>query len=370
MKKVLGVVLLLLLFMLSELYFYGDEEISTLNDYEENVIEVSDPTELANEPVITDNLSFTAVEIEGCSQENIYLEEKEFQYYSYTCETEEQLIHLGNELVTGLTADGTIFLTEEAEEDYDEVLLDYGFTDKEEVLIWYDVDENTLVDSYDMSVPNFLEDYQIDREQHEKNWDHFIKLIPREYRLSVVDYTVFAHDYTLGYVEQFTYEDDLPTDWGFAMNVIDIESETERSATIIHEFAHLLTLGEDQVTPYVSEKSCQFLLLDEGCTQSDSYIQVFFDKFWVDIRDEVNSLASDPDMLYDYYLDNEDNFVNDYAASSLEEDIAESFTYFVLQLFPDNTNRVQDEKISFFYDYPELVELRIEILSRLQSIMA
>ncbi len=45
------------------------------------------------------------------------------------------------------------------------------------------------------------------------------------------------------------------------------------------------------------------------------------------------------------------------------EDIAESWTHFVLQPKPAG-DTVSEKKVLFFYDFPELVELREEIVAR------
>ena len=52
--------------------------------------------------------------------------------------------------------------------------------------------------------------------------------------------------------------------------------------------------------------------------------------------------------------------MTDYAATDPSEDIAESFTYFVL--WPrQGGGSVWEQKLDFFYGYPELVELRAGI---------
>ncbi len=68
----------------------------------------------------------------------------------------------------------------------------------------------------------------------------------------------------------------------------------------------------------------------------------------------------------EFYLSREDDFVSDYAATSPEEDIAESFATFVLKPKPTG-DTLADEKVAFFYDYPELVKLRGEMSGRLYS---
>ncbi len=64
------------------------------------------------------------------------------------------------------------------------------------------------------------------------------------------------------------------------------------------------------------------------------------------------------------YEDN--NFVTEYAASEPEEDIAESFAYFII----DNKNsdvETKDKKVSYFYSCPELLSIRTEIRKGIYS---
>ncbi|HKJ37827.1 MAG TPA: hypothetical protein VJ972_03565, partial [Anaerolineales bacterium] len=70
------------------------------------------------------------------------------------------------------------------------------------------------------------------------------------------------------------------------------------------------------------------------------------------------------EMLDDFYYKYEDQFISSYAATTLEEDIAESWSFFVLAPKPQPSS-IANEKVLFFYDYPELVQLREEILNNL-----
>ena len=58
--------------------------------------------------------------------------------------------------------------------------------------------------------------------------------------------------------------------------------------------------------------------------------------------------------------------MTDYAATNPGEDIAESFTSFVMEPKPDG-DTIAEEKVLFFYEYPELVQLRAEIVGRVYS---
>ena len=102
----------------------------------------------------------------------------------------------------------------------------------------------------------------------------------------------------------------------------------------------------------------------------NSYINQFFDRFWqylyadweqIDLEEDKNTRST---KLEDFYKIYEDQFLSDYAATSPLEDIAESWTFFVLSPKPELTS-IANEKILFFYEYPELVELRSQILEQI-----
>jgi hypothetical protein len=65
--------------------------------------------------------------------------------------------------------------------------------------------------------------------------------------------------------------------------------------------------------------------------------------------------------LHEFYTKYPEQFVGEYAATNPEEDIAESWTEFVMRPKPIGTS-IADQKVQFFYEYPELVKIRREIL--------
>ena len=168
-----------------------------------------------------------------------------------------------------------------------------------------------------------------------------------------------------------------PSRWMLHVDIVDAQNPDELTYTLIHEFAHVLTLNETQVAFDMevfnepdnesvyeeAEASCPTYFPGEGCSLRQSYINAFFDAFWSDIYPDW--LESDPDSD-EFYQAYEDQFVTDYAATNPGEDIAESFTAFVLEPKPDG-DTIAEEKVLFFYNYPELVQLRAEIVGRVYS---
>jgi hypothetical protein len=182
----------------------------------------------------------------------------------------------------------------------------------------------------------------------------------------------------LAAVAQTSYDPNL---WNLEVDIADSGNTLNLTYTLIHEFAHLLTLGPDQVTPsigifnnpeddgiYFDEVSaCPNYFPGEGCSQPNSYINAFFNRFWSEFHLEWQdiNLIEDDDEYYtaldDFYYAYEDHFLTDYAVTNPEEDIAESFTFFVLSPRPKG-DTIGNQKILFFYEYPELVGLRDEII--------
>ena len=132
-----------------------------------------------------------------------------------------------------------------------------------------------------------------------------------------------------------------------------------------------------------------------GCLKDNSYLNLFFQKFWTDIYPEYHYWFEFADYKaanksnYDFHQKYYDQFITYYSGSHPAEDFAEAFTVFVLwdeeaianhkkwctkegwnviveqdwnywkwcdKIYRDNS--IWEEKIQFFYDFPELVEMR------------
>jgi hypothetical protein len=134
--------------------------------------------------------------------------------------------------------------------------------------------------------------------------------------------------------------------------------------------------GEDYY-PY-DEKQAKFLYCDQyagggACSLPDSYVNLFYERFWKDsyqewlaTRQAALEAGTFDEFAAAFYDKHNDWFVTSYAATDLEEDIAESFTYFALHPKPSG-NSMYEQKVSFFYGFPELVEYRQQIIEGLCS---
>jgi hypothetical protein len=250
-------------------------------------------------------------------------------------------------------------------------------------LVTYDVVNGTISDPHFESVPDDLEDERDDRAMHEQIWEYFTSIIPAHEREVVSEFSVFT-DGTgnhLAAVSPLSVDSDR---WNLQVDVLDAESYSDLTYTLLHEEGHLITLNNEQVTPSkavfgfpnnenVQEREadvCQQYFTGEGCSKPESYINQFFDRFWPYIYDEWKQIDLEKDrdtrenLREEFYKVHEDQFLTDYAPTSPVEDIAESWAFFVLSPKPELTS-IANEKILFFYEYPELVELRTQILTQI-----
>jgi hypothetical protein len=244
------------------------------------------------------------------------------------------------------------------------------------------VENNELRTPLFEKVAKKLEKEQSDRVTHEDIWHLFTRLIPVNQRELVSGFGIFT-DGKYNYLAAVSQSKNNPYKWELNVDFADATQKTVLTYTLLHEFGHLLTLNRDQVDVSVpvyhhpndediyqqEVKACSQYFSGEGCSKPDSYINQFFDRFWKDFYAEWQVIDAEQDdtkrsnMLDDFYKTYQDQFLTDYAPTNPAEDIAESWTFFILAPKPEDSS-IANEKILFFYEYPELVNLRAQILNR------
>lgn len=214
----------------------------------------------------------------------------------------------------------------------------------EEVIVYYDINNDSIVNPVLGSQSGQYPDYANNSSIHDQIWGLFAGIVPSQKREAIDSFALFSDGEaeTLAYVEPL--DNDSKT-WRMAIDVVDsfVDGELETKElplTLIHEYAHVLSLSDDQLTQS-SDCSEQYNSGDR-CFEPSAYLYAFITDFW----------GSSSVAQYD-----ENNFITDYAATDSAEDFAESFAYFVVSSAPTGA-RVVDKKIQFFYRYPELVTLR------------
>jgi hypothetical protein len=265
-------------------------------------------------------------------------------------------------------------------------------------IIKYEVFGNLIEKTATPTLPNNLIHLQEDKEKHHEIWNNFTSLIPKEHRnVSVFYLTTDGVGEIGGGVNRDL--DDL-TKWYLFYDINDSypDGKFDEKSTIhtsIHEFGHILTTSSNQMDidsellKLVVDDESDKITLDEifvakaeecfprylsvdGCTKSNSYINQFYQQFWIDMVSEWDDIqyVDDDDEYYEqsdrFYEKYQDRFVSAYASTNVDEDISESWTAFVLTNKPQkDSSGMSEQKILFFYDYPELIELREDIRNNL-----
>jgi hypothetical protein len=259
----------------------------------------------------------------------------------------------------------------------------FKLPEQESRLVTYSVQGNRLSNPLYEAVPADLQDEQADTATQQAIWDYFATLVPEQSREFLTEFTVLT-DGNSNLLAAVAQSDQDPAHWRLEVDIADTQDHENLTFTLIHEFGHLLTLNEEQVSPSVSlfndphnpdvrahqAAMCPNFFASEGCSRDDSYLNQFYGRFWADKYEEwyqVDTIRDDYlyyTRLNEFYEKYQDQFVTDYAATNPGEDIAESWAYFILTPKPQGST-IAEHKVLFFYQFPELVELRLEILSNL-----
>lgn len=145
-----------------------------------------------------------------------------------------------------------------------------------------------------------------------------------------------------------------PGKWHMNVNAAFTDDRKDLIHTMVHEYGHIVTLNNSQVDGQVTG-TCPVIQISEGCTVQGTVISQFYQSFWLDY--------DNPESQADY---DQSRFVSDYATTNLSEDVAESFSHFVLRPRPSGDS-IRDQKVQLFYNYPDMVDLRSRIRSALAS---
>lgn len=227
------------------------------------------------------------------------------------------------------------------------------FGDNETPLVTFDVAGDQLANS--SATPE-------QANQANRIWGRFTQLIPANERTMVSKFELMADEY--GGAHVYADEND-PSKWILGVN-FGIDSE-ELDSILVHEFGHLLTLKASEVPPSDEDTACPTYNPGEGCAMNASTIAEFVEAFWPQqMQDDLARIndTGDWDAIDQFYTDNADQFVTDYAATNPVEDLAETFTAFVLEERPTGTT-IATQKVELLWGDPEMVALRDEIRANL-----
>lgn len=259
----------------------------------------------------------------------------------------------------------------------------YQAPEEERRLVTYPVDGDQLGTPLFEAVPSELSATQADVPAQQAIWSYFTSIIPERDREFLTEFSVLT-DGKNNLLAAVAQSQDDPAHWRLEVDIADAQDYDGLTFTLIHEFGHLLTLNEDQVVPSMAvfdnpqdaavrsheAAMCTTFYAHEGCSKRDSYINQFYQKFWADKYEEWFQVETIQDeylyytRLNEFYEKYQDQFVTEYAATNPGEDAAETWTYFILTPKPQGST-IAEQKVLFFYQFPELVELRQEIINNL-----
>ena len=248
----------------------------------------------------------------------------------------------------------------------------------------YKLDEQNgqLINVATPSVPEYLKSYQADAQLHRRIWDYFTGIFPNDPEAHTSYMTVFM-DGSENRPAARVWE--LDGKWRLYVNLLDFDSPKTVIDILTHEYGHILTLNKTQTQNIKDEygldreqeefdkmrAACGNLFFTGfECTKANAYLNTFGNRFWSgEVYDAWAKLFllvdQDPEAYKtasaEFYSKYSDQFVRAYAATNPLEDIADSWTEFVLRPKPSGTS-IANQKALFFYDYPELVQLRRGII--------
>lgn len=192
-------------------------------------------------------------------------------------------------------------------------------------------------------------------------WQTTIQVLPK-YLFSGFDYFKISGDGEGGTLAYVIPADDTGNKWCMSIDDKDfLPDDGIYPYTVVHEMLHYLTLNDKQVKYLIGEEQeASFphsVYWDGLCIGLEgSYIQSFYEKFWLPI-DPVR--FSDTESPY-FYERHKSEFITEYSSTNCAEDMAETFSAWVL-MKKAPTPAIQ-AKFDFFSEYPDLIKIKNDIL--------
>lgn len=151
--------------------------------------------------------------------------------------------------------------------------------------------------------------------------------------------------------------DDDGTVFQMSINLASFEDDEDESyLTVAHEFSHVFTLGPPQIDRAIPTEECDTFDNGEGCFFADALLAQWVDLFWTDeMLSTFNPFAEATGEAGEPRCDRNAEFLGPYAASSPDEDFAETFAAFV---FDVEVDPALEPKLAWMDDQPGLVEFR------------
>ena len=217
-----------------------------------------------------------------------------------------------------------------------------------------------------------------DRALHDELWAEWSSMIPPYWSRRVARFEV-ASDGPGGIAAAVQRLDRAGDRWLLSVDPVDaVERRDTYVHTLVHELAHIVTLGAGRVevdpqpaaTLVEQAARCEGPPVTEGCAGAGTVLAGFSERWWdLDVvggSDGVATIGDREDATVARYLAARDSYVSAYAASSPGEDVAETFVAMALDL-PQAPGSVAADKVAFLRADPELFSLADRIRATLRS---
>ncbi len=231
----------------------------------------------------------------------------------------------------------------------------------------YGIDGENIVKIRDYDVEGGNLELQKDVSKHMEIWELVKKIVPSDYLPKIKEFKIYAGIFKEkdNVVAGYVVPDNSLSVWqmGIAIDYAYLggfNKNNNLTFTITHEFGHILTLNKTQLDGSVEKSNCTNFFIDElkACSKKEAYINKFENEFWKDIWGDYTNAQSTESGKKEFYEKYESHFITEYASSTIKEDIAEVFSFFVAIDEKPIDNSVKYLKINSMYNYPELISLR------------
>ncbi|WP_342388715.1 hypothetical protein [Salinicoccus bachuensis] len=191
------------------------------------------------------------------------------------------------------------------------------------------------------------------QEEFEAIWTRFRTFFPDEHIKDIDQFELFSD----GEGNTLAYVDVTETGTTLAVDIRDNRNLPSEYRTLIHEFAHVYSLPIEAF----EDNSTDLDQLKEDTLMAD-----YTERFWSQYGEEwiENKFKSQPESEA-FYNNNINDFHEPYQATNPKEDFAITFLHFIINEMPEESSQLKDIKVRALYEDPELVGLRVDILSNI-----